>query len=59
MYFWISAFDHRAIIVPKMHIVQCMHLEHCVLEVEEVVHQGVYLVHCVLIVEKVVRQVSH
>ena len=23
MYFWISAFDHRAIVVPKMHIVQC------------------------------------
>ena len=22
MYFWISAFDHRAIVVPKMHIVQ-------------------------------------
>ena len=21
MYFWISAFDHRAIVVPKMHIV--------------------------------------
>ena len=23
MYFWISAFDHRAIVVPKMHIVHC------------------------------------
>ena len=23
VYFWISAFDHRAIVVPKMHIVQC------------------------------------
>ena len=22
VYFWISAFDHRAIVVPKMHIVQ-------------------------------------
>ena len=21
VYFWISAFDHRAIVVPKMHIV--------------------------------------
>ena len=24
VYFWISAFDHRGIVVPKMHIVQCM-----------------------------------
>ena len=23
VYFWISAFDHRAIVVPKMHIVHC------------------------------------
>ena len=23
MYFWISTFDHRAIVLPKMHIVQC------------------------------------
>ena len=27
MYFWISAFDHRAIIVPKMHIVHCCRVE--------------------------------
>ena len=24
MYFWISAFDHRAIVLPKMHIVHCI-----------------------------------
>ena len=27
MYFWISAFDHRAIVVPKMHIVHWAHNE--------------------------------
>ena len=25
VYFWISGFDHRAIVVPKMHIVQWLH----------------------------------
>ena len=24
VYFWISAFDHRAIVLDKMHIVQCI-----------------------------------
>ena len=23
VYFWISAFDHKAIVLDKMHIVQC------------------------------------
>ena len=29
VYFWISAFDHRGIVVPKMHIVHCGALSVC------------------------------
>ena len=28
VYFWISAFDHRAIVLDKMHIVHCSVLYH-------------------------------
>ena len=42
VYFWISAFDHRAIVVPKMHIVHC----HNFIISTQIIHPGILGLRC-------------